>query len=310
MTTSSNEQRPLPKGTEIRGRWNGKQYRLERLLGLGSNGHVYLASSGIGYRSACAVKLGFETSELQGEANILASLDSSEKGRVPFLLDVDDAVIDGKNIPYYVMRYIPGSPIQAYLRQHGPQWLGVVGFRLLERLAQLHEAGWAFGDIKSDNVLVGEYGRVELVDYGGASAIGRSVRQFTEIYDRGYWFAGSRIADPAYDHFSVAMLWLHALEGKRLVQLTRTLLPQNRHPRELMKLVRSNARLAPLESWMEKALNGKFENTKEASEEWRSVFRSSQRLKAPEDRVPRWMAGLLGGAILLSVSATAVWLLQ
>jgi len=307
VITSSDNQ-PLPKGTEIRGKWNGKLYRLERLLGLGANGQVYLASSG--NRTSCALKLGHDSAELQGEVNILSSLDHSEKGRPPFLLDVDDAELGGKSIPFYAMKYVPGVPLRTYLKQSGPHWMGVIGYRLLERLAQLHEAGWVFGDVKSDNVLVGEYGRVELVDFGGASAIGRSVRQFTEIYDRGYWSAGSRTADPGYDLFAVGVLWLHALDGKRLVHLSRTLIPQNRHPRELMKLVRSNPRLIPLEDWMEKALTGRFASARESGREWREALRETQKPKAPEDRVPGWMAGLLGAAILLSATLAGIWLME
>ncbi|MFC4600591.1 serine/threonine protein kinase [Cohnella hongkongensis] len=307
MTTSS-DQEALPRGSVIRGIWNGKSYRLERLLGWGSNGQVYLASTGA--RAYCAVKIGHEAAELQGEVNVLSSLNHSEKGRPPFLLDVDDAVVGGKKIPFYAMRYVPGIPLKAYLKSNGAHWMGVIGYRLLERLAHLHEAGWVFGDIKSDNILVGEYGRVELVDYGGVSAIGRSVRQFTEIYDRGYWSAGSRVADPAYDLFAVGLLWVHALDGKRLVQLTRTLIPQNRHPRELMKLVRTNPKLQPVEGWIEKALTGQFASTRDSTREWREAVRISQLPSPNDDRVPGWMAGLLGAAIVLSTTLAAVWLLD
>lgn len=299
---------PLPPGTLLRGKWHGKTYRLEKLVGLGANGQVYLATSNGNMK--CAVKLGLDAAELQGEANILAALDSAEKKRRPFLLDVDDARIDGRDVPFYIMRYISGVPVNAYVQKHGAQWIGVVGYRLLERLSQLHEAGWVFGDIKSDNVLVSEYGKLELVDYGGMSAIGRSVRQFTEIYDRGYWSAGSRTADSAYDWFSVGMLWLHALDRKRLLHLTKTLLPQNRHPGELMKLVRSHPRLKPLESWMEKAFTGQFADTRDASKQWRDTVQRSQKNKPAAGQVPVWMAGLFAATVVLSLSVAAVWLFQ
>ncbi|MFD0674811.1 serine/threonine protein kinase [Cohnella sp. GCM10027633] len=309
MTTSSEvEAKPLPQGTVLRGKWNGNTYRLEKLIGLGANGQVYLATMNGHYK--CAVKLGLEAAELQGEANILAALDGAEKKRKPFLLDVDDALLSGREVPYYSMKYISGVPVNAFIREHGPQWVGVVGYRLLERLAQLHEAGWAFGDLKSDNVLVGQYGKLELVDYGGVSAIGRSVRQFTEIYDRGYWSAGSRTADSAYDWFSVAVLWLHALDRKRLMQLTQTLLPQNRHPGELMKLVRTNARLKPLEGWMERALAGRFADTRDAAKQWREALQRSQLAKPATGQVPVWMASLFAGTVIASVSVVAMWLFQ
>ncbi|MDB4868751.1 MAG: serine/threonine protein kinase [Cohnella sp.] len=309
MTTSS-ENVQLPPGTVVQGKWNGKKYRLERLLGIGANGQVYLATLG---RSVCALKFSSEATELQGEANVLASLDATgrRRGRSPFLLDVDDYTMDGRDMPFFAMRYVPGSPVNAYLLRHGSQWIGVIGYRLLERLAELHEAGWVFSDIKSDNVLVHDYGRVELVDFGGVTAIGRSVRQFTEIYDRGYWSAGSRTADPAYDWFAFAMLWLHAIDGKRLLQLTRTLLPQNRHPRELMKLVRSHPRLRPLESWMERAFAGSFADSREALQEWRVANRGAVgEAASAKTHVPGWMTGLLAGSVVLCASLAAVWLLH
>ncbi len=306
VITSSEKQ--LPPGTVLRGKWNGKRYRLERLLGLGANGQVYLASNG---SRTCAVKIGKETEDLQAEANVLASLDQRERRRPPFLLDVDDAELQGRRFPFYAMQYVPGSPVKTYLRQHGAQWFGVIGYRLLERLAELHEAGWVFGDVKSDNVLVSDYGRVALVDYGGATGIGRGVRQFTEIYDRGYWAAGSRTADPAYDVFAVAVLWIHALDGKRLLQLTRTLLPQNRHPRELVELVRTNPTLQPMESWLDRALYGRFQHAREAGEYWRALVHAAAHPKtAREGQVPGWMAGLLAASVLLCGTAAVIWFLH
>ncbi|RUS48737.1 serine/threonine protein kinase [Cohnella sp. AR92] len=295
----------MSPGTILKGKWNGRKYRLERLLGVGSNGQVYLASFG---RSFCAVKLGRDASDLQAEANVLASLDHREK-RPPFLLDVDDAVLNGTTLPFYVMQYVPGTPVRTYLRKHGAEWYGIVGYRLLKRLAELHDAGWIFGDVKNDNILVSDYGKIALVDYGGMTASGRAVRQFTEIYDRGYWTAGSRTADPSYDWFSVAVLWIHVLDEKRLLHLTRTLLPQNRDPGELMALVKTNPNLKPMTGWFERALHGRFESTQEAAEAWRTAVHGVQSAKAPSPPlVPRWMAGVFALSILLCLSLMAIWL--
>ncbi|GIO16258.1 putative serine/threonine-protein kinase YabT [Cohnella xylanilytica] len=307
MITSSEKQH-LPPGTVLSGKWNGRSYRVEKLLGIGSNGQVYLVGSG---RSTYALKIGNETAELQAEANVLASLDRRERGRPPFLLDVDDAAVGGREASFYVMQYVPGVPVRSYLRQHGEQWFGVIGYRLLKRLSELHAAGWAFGDLKNDNILVGSYGRVALVDFGGMTAMGRGVRQFTEIYDRGYWAAGTRTADPAYDWFAFAVLWIHVLDGKRLMNLTRTLLPQNRHPRELLALVRTNAALKPMESWIERALEGRFRDTDEARELWRAQLQAAQGVKGSDAaRVPGWMKGLFALSALLCASAAAFWLLK
>jgi serine/threonine-protein kinase len=311
VTTSSNQD-ILPPGTLVTGKWNGKKYKLERLLGVGSNGTVYLATCG---RTVCALKIGTEAAELQGEANVLASLDGAERrrGRLPFLLDVDDFRLNDRDVPFYCMRYVPGSPLKTYLKRHGSQWIGVIGYRLLERLAELHEAGWIFSDLKSDNVLVHDYGRVELVDYGGMTAVGRSVRQFTELYDRGYWLAGSRIADPAYDLFAFAILWLHATDGKRLMLLTRSRLPQDRDVEDLMKLVMTNSKLRPLAAWLEKALRGKFADSREALQEWRQMHRNKNAASgrsAKSGHVPAWMASMLIASAALCLALVAIWLFQ
>lgn len=303
MITSSDRQ--LQPGTVLRGKWNGRSYRLERLLGTGSNGQVYLASSG---RTACAVKIGNESEELAAEANALKSLGRRERGRPPFLLDVDDAELRDRLVPFYVMQYVPGSSVRSYLKRHGAQWFGVIGYRLLLRLAELHEAGLVFGDLKNDNVLVSDYGRVALVDYGGLTAIGRSVRQFTEIYDRGYWAAGGRTAEPAYDWFAAAVLWIHALDGKRLMSLTRSSLPQTRSWGDLMALVRTHTVLRPMEPWFERAFTGRFADSREACDAWRACLHRSD--GEPAATVPGWMTGLFVFSILLFASAAAYWLLQ
>jgi len=293
---------PLKPGMLLKGKWNGNVYRLERPLGAGSNGQVWLASRG---GAPCALKLGLDAADLQGETNVLASLERGDRNRPSFLLDADDARLGGRDVPFYAMRYVPGMPVRKFVGRYGPGAVATAGGHLLDRLVELHEAGWVFGDLKCDNVLVAPGGQVTLVDYGGATRIGRSVRQFTEIYDRGYWRAGNRTADPAYDWFSAAVLWIHALDGERLMRLTRSLPPQHRHPRELMRLVRTHPHLKAMEIWMRMALEGRFGSTREASRRWKECAAGLG--GGVPDGIPAWMAGMVAVTLALAAVAAALW---
>ncbi|MEC0172970.1 serine/threonine protein kinase, partial [Paenibacillus graminis] len=71
---------PYPAGTVISGKWRGNRYVVERMLGRGANGTVYLVQRE-GRRERYALKIGNDTLELQSEINVLTSLQSSRKRR-------------------------------------------------------------------------------------------------------------------------------------------------------------------------------------------------------------------------------------
>lgn len=295
----------LAQGTVIAGKWNQHRYRIERLLGEGANGRVYLVERD---RTWYAFKVGSDAVDLQSEVNVLKSLALRQRSEEKFLVDVDDYTgADGLEHPFYVMRYVRGASLSDYLNREGADWFPLVGFHLLNKLAALHGSGWVFGDLKLENVLVGDYGRAQLVDYGGVSEIGKSVRQFTEIYDRGYWSAGSRTADPQYDLFSYAVLCVQLFEGRRLGELTRTILPQNRVSEELMKLIQGNPALKPFAGWLRKALQGAHADSRQAAAAWqRLAHRPGKRRRSA---APRWMRRLLVvSALLFAVSM--IWLIR
>ncbi|XEC94967.1 serine/threonine protein kinase [Paenibacillus tarimensis] len=301
MTTSFDP--GLSRGMVITGKWKGGRYRVERLLGEGANGKVYLVEH---TRGLYALKVGGDAVDLQSEVNVLQSLAMKTKQNAEsFLVDVDDFRHQGKDYPFYVMRYVRGLTLSDYIEKEGRDWFPLVGFHLLGKLASLHEAGWVFGDLKIENVLVGEYGRAELVDYGGVTALGKGVRQFTEIYDRGYWSAGSRTADPGYDLFSFAVLFIQLFEGKRLAQLTCTLLPQNRVADELLRLARHNPALQPLEGWLGQALKGGFASAREAAAAWQRTLHTSA-MPRTTGRTSRWMGRLFVASALL-LAMTIFW---
>jgi serine/threonine protein kinase len=293
-------------GTVVTGKWRNNRFMIQRVLGSGANGTVYLVQK-VGYREYYALKMGNDTLELQSEINVLTSLQKEKKQRDneegithrPYLLEVDDYSIQRRDIPFYVMRYVQGSPLHLFIRKRGKEWLGIVGLRLLEKLHDLHQLGFVFGDLKPENVMVSEYGEVELIDYGGVSSIGRSVKQFTEWYDRGYWNAGTRTSDEGYDLFAFAVLCIQLLHEDALKELAFKHLPQTRTMSDLLSLVQRSNRLSPYAEWLTKAIRGEFEGSHQARILWRQQLTKPQTLSSPTTKTPRWLRLSFTFSILL-----------
>lgn len=283
-------------GQTIVGKWKRGQYKIVRPLGEGANGQVFLVARD---KAFFALKMGFDAVDLQSEANALMALSSSESSFRGFLIDVDDAVTDGKLHPFYVMKYVKGVQLKEFVRRKGTQWLALVGYHLLGRLKELHDRGLVFGDLKLENVMVTGYGDVELVDFGGVTAKGKAVKQFTEVYDRGYWMAGMRTAEDSYDLFSFAVLMLRAAGGGEDC-FSKQLLPQNRSLEQLEEAVGQTAACRPFASVLVKALNGKYASTGEALDEWRLLMRTMNGL--PSEAPPasmRWFKIGFAASLLL-----------
>ena len=105
--------RKLARGTVVTGKWNRRSYTIERLLGEGANGTVYLVRDG---RRYYAMKIGADAIDHQSEVNALKTLDQHIRPHDPFLIEVDDLRIKGGSMPYYIMKYIEGKRIHEYLR--------------------------------------------------------------------------------------------------------------------------------------------------------------------------------------------------
>ncbi|MEK3884260.1 serine/threonine protein kinase [Paenibacillus sp. PL2-23] len=302
MTTSFKLE--LRRGAIVVGKWKLGKYRVERLLGEGANGKVYLVQR---EREWFAMKVGADAVDLQSEINVMKSLDKQRgAGSEPFLYDVDDLYgPDGREYSFYIMRYVRGSTLASYLKEQGAEWFPLVALNLLGKLAKLHRAGWVFGDLKVENVMVADYGHVELVDYGGVTAAGKSIRQFTEIYDRGYWNGGSRAADAKYDLFSFAVLCIQLHEPKRLHALTKELLPQNRSIDELMAVAQANPALKPVMGWLRRALDGQFGDAVEGAEAWRILLHRRDTRRSSS--LPGWLKGLAATSGFL-LAASIFWL--
>lgn len=203
-------------GTSLIGKWNKNTYSIIRLLGEGATGVVYLADSDHG---RVALKLSENSMSITSEVNVLKHFSKVQGSFLgPCLHDVDDFIQPNtqKIIPFYVMEYVGGTDFLTFVQGKGVEWVDVLILQLLSNLEQLHQHGWVFGDLKPDNLIVsGPPTKIRCIDVGGTTLKGRSIKEFTEFFDRGYWGLGTRKADPAYDLFAVAMVMVNAAYPKR-----------------------------------------------------------------------------------------------
>jgi len=163
------EEPGLPQGTRV------GPYRIERLIGRGGMGNVYLAERADGtFTKQVALKLirrGMDTDEVlarfRRERQLLAGLDHPNIAR---LLD-GGASDDGR--PYLVMELVEGEPITRYADR-----LALSVEQRLDLFAQVAKAVQAahqrlivHRDLKPSNILVTTEGQVKLLDFGVARLI-------------------------------------------------------------------------------------------------------------------------------------------
>ncbi|WP_339235329.1 protein kinase [Oceanobacillus sp. FSL W7-1281] len=243
---------------KITGKWHQKSYTVVRKIGEGAIGAVYLCMH---HGRPVALKISEQDTAVTVEVNVLKALKKVQGYRLgPSLLDVDDWRAPGGRVySFYVMEYMEGQTLGAFIQAGGKKWLGVLMVQLLEDLDQLHQAGWTFGDLKTDNILVeSNPPRIRLVDVGGTTRMGRSIKEYTEFFDRGYWGLGTRKAEPSYDLFAVAMVFLHIYYPRRFGRIA-----GESSEKLLEKKLYRASDLQLLHPFLKKALKGKYSTAAE-----------------------------------------------
>jgi serine/threonine protein kinase, bacterial len=242
----------LPPETKIIGKWHKRPYKIVRELGNGATGTVYLAHSPEGL---VALKMGLNSMAITSEVNVLKHF-SKVQGQVlgPSLIDVDDWITSEGTIPFYAMEYLNGHDLFSFITGKGSEWIGILLVQLLGDLDRLHQAGWVFGDLKPDNLMiVGPPPRVRWLDVGGTTLLGRSIKEYTEFYDRGYWGLGTRKAEPTYDLFAVAMIVINICYQNRFEK-------NGEGIKQLKEKIQSKPILKQYETVLLNALQGKYQN--------------------------------------------------
>jgi eukaryotic-like serine/threonine-protein kinase len=121
---------------------------------------------------------------------------------------------DGR--PFYVMKRIEGRSLRELLAEPLLRRRGV-GFvaRACDAVAYAHAAGVIHGDLKPENVLIGQYDELTLLDFGLALRVGnpRSSRAGTPPYMAPEMAAG-RPATEATDVYALGALLYEVLTGR------------------------------------------------------------------------------------------------
>jgi serine/threonine protein kinase len=215
----------LTPGTIIQGKWSKERIVVDRRLGTGANGEVYLVRCGT--RTA-AMKVSPHSGDIALEWGILQKLATT--GHVfPRPVLADDAPSLGPAY-FYVMEWVPGRPFSEVFHGLTGAHQRTILCLIAEGLRQLHQTGHAFCDIKPENILIQTQPTlsVRFIDVGGVTAFGRSVRQFTPLYDRAFWGCGTRQAEPSYDVMAVALLVVCTRSKQTLKSLQKLAIPERK----------------------------------------------------------------------------------
>ncbi len=203
-------------------------YRIEKLLGRGGMGTVYLARrDDEAFDKLVALKLvspgagNHLVRRFRRERNILARLEH------PNIARLYDAGTAGDGQPYFVMEYVPGKPIDEHCEEHR---LGVderlqILLRVCEAVQLAHRHLVIHRDLKPANILVDEEGNPKLLDFGVAKLLGtpEAGAEDPAIATRGHpltpLFASPEQVDgkavtTATDVYALGLLAYHLLTGR------------------------------------------------------------------------------------------------
>ena len=211
-------------------------YQVIREIGRGGLGAVYLAARADDeYRKQVAIKLvrrGLDTEDIlrrfRNERQILAQLDH------PNIARLIDGGTTGDGLPYFVMEYVNGEPINAYCDANAlPTTERLKLFRkVCAAVTYAHQNLVIHRDLKPSNILVTQEGEPKLLDFGIATLLSTGDELFTQT------IPALRVMTPEYaspeqvkgekimttsDVYSLGVLLYELLTGQRPYRLkTRT----------------------------------------------------------------------------------------
>ena len=202
------------------------KYRIERELGRGASGIVYLGLDGFRGRKV-AIK--------QTHAHLLRQPEQAQRYRkllrneaalsgrlrhpnIVRLLDADEEALP----PYLVLEYVDGRPLSAYATPDTllpvPQVLDIA-FKCCNALEYACREGLVHRDIKPANLMLTQAGELKLTDFGAALSLRSDATQLSGLVGSPSYMSPEQVREQDLTHhsdmFSLGVVVYELLTGRR-----------------------------------------------------------------------------------------------
>ena len=202
------------------------KYRIEREIGRGASGVVYLGLDGFRGKQV-AIK--------QMHAHLLADPAQAQRYRrllrneamlagrlrhphIVRLLDADEEAVP----PYLVLEYVQGRPLSDFAKADSllpvAQVLDIA-FKCGQALEHAQRQGLVHRDIKPANILLSEEGEVKLADFGAALSVRSEATQIAGLVGSPSYMSPEQVREEPLTHhsdmFSLAVVVYELLTGRR-----------------------------------------------------------------------------------------------
>ncbi len=205
----------------------GERFVLEREIGAGGMSTVFLGRDEVLDRHVAVkiLKPGFEDSDIgarfRREGITAARL---AHANIVQVYDAGEDELDGCKDSYIVMEYVSGGDLKKLIDEKGPledAEVSRIGADVISGLAHAHNRGIIHRDIKPQNVLMDEYGRPRVADFGIARALDSAASHATKtgsylgtaLYSAPEQLKGEK-ATPKSDVYSLGATLYHASVGE------------------------------------------------------------------------------------------------
>jgi serine/threonine-protein kinase len=222
--TAHGAKAPPPSTTLEPGQVLAQRYRVQRLLGKGGMGAVYLADDEV-LGELVALKVissAFAADEQAMIARFRREAAAARKVSSPSVIRIHDLGEARPGLLYLSMEYFAGRTLSELIAQRG-----IVPIKDVQDLLQqvcngleaAHHAGVVHRDLKPSNVLVGERGAVKLIDFGLATTgLGEGLTATGAILGTPHYMAPEQVRgkniDARTDIYALGALAYHLVTGR------------------------------------------------------------------------------------------------